>query len=146
MVNPFIHVSSQQPEDPTGFVPLSTDGIETVKPEPTGEEHWWASAQSDKSPFPGWQSLGLQPHSRGLWVVDTADTEPADTIAHTRRESAIVPDTDRQNVWPCTFMKSLEPSRPLIGLIFRRTGIGRSHESFGLWKIAEERQLSVKSY
>ncbi len=54
-------------------------------------------------------------------------------------------NTDHQNVWPCTFMKSQEPSRPLIGLIFRRTGIGHSHEIFCLWKIVEERQLSVKS-
>lgn len=66
------------------------------------EEHWWAFAQSDKSPFP---SLGLQHYSRGLWVVDTPVTEPEDTIAHTRRESAIVLDKDQQNVWPCTFYK-----------------------------------------
>lgn len=66
-------------------------------------------------------------HSRGLWIQQTLRLQ---ILAHTRQESAIVLDTDQQNAWPCTFTKSPEPSRPLIGLIFRHTGIGWSNESF----------------
>lgn len=90
------------------------------------------------TPFPGWQSPGLPLHSRGLLLL-TQKTLTLQILQHIPDKSAVVLYTDWQNVWPCTFIRSPEPSWLFIGLTFRHACIGWCRESLGHLK-------RVKSY
>jgi len=117
------------------------------------------SSQTTPLALCGWVQMALRqcnlsPQTRAMmgfctkwqipfpWVVEPGSSGPCtagdcgcsrhwDCRYYSTDKRVLLSSILQQNVWACTFTKSPEPPRPLIGLIFRHTGISRSNESFG---------------